>query len=57
LGACSTFTGHWGPVSSNQRINRVLLMLTYMKLSGIEIGLLVNFNVKMLKDGIKWFKI
>jgi len=32
-------------------------MLTYMKLSGIGTGLLVNFNVKMLKDGIKRFKI
>jgi len=28
-------------------------LLTYMKLSGCELGLLVNFNVKHLKDGIK----
>ena len=28
-------------------------LLTYMKLSGISIGLLMNFNVKFLKDGIK----
>lgn len=28
-------------------------LLTYMKLSGISIGLLINFNVKYLKDGIK----
>ncbi len=28
-------------------------LLTYMKLSGISIGLLMNFNVKYLKDGIK----
>jgi len=28
-------------------------LLTYMKLAGISIGLLVNFNVKYLKDGIK----
>jgi len=27
--------------------------LTYMKLSGCKLGLLVNFNVKHLKDGIK----
>jgi len=27
--------------------------LTYMKLSGCRLGLLVNFNVKHLKDGIK----
>ena len=28
-------------------------MLTYMKLSGIRIGLLMNFNVKYMKTGIK----
>ena len=28
-------------------------LLTYMKLSDISIGLLINFNVKYLKDGIK----
>jgi len=27
-------------------------LLTYMKLSGVRIGLLMNFNVKYLKDGI-----
>lgn len=32
-------------------------LLTYMKLSGIDTGLLINFNVKRLKDGIKRFKI
>ena len=32
-------------------------ILTYMKLSGIQTGLLINFNVKLLKDGIKRFKI
>ncbi len=30
-------------------------MLTYMKLSGIDLGLIINFNVKLLKDGIKRF--
>jgi|JI10StandDraft_1071094.scaffolds.fasta_scaffold41927_4 GxxExxY protein len=30
-------------------------ILTYMKLSKIPIGLLINFNVKILKDGIKRF--
>ncbi|MFA5292627.1 MAG: GxxExxY protein [Phycisphaerae bacterium] len=30
-------------------------LLTYMKLTGIKIGLLINFNVKRLKDGIKRF--
>ena len=28
-------------------------LLTYMKLADIKIGLLMNFNVKRLKDGIK----
>ena len=32
-------------------------LLTYMKLSGIETGPLVNFNVKRLKEGIKRFKL
>lgn len=32
-------------------------LLTYMKLAGIKTGLLVNFNVKLLKDGIKRFKL
>jgi GxxExxY protein len=27
--------------------------LTYMKLSGCERGLLINFNVALLKDGIR----
>jgi GxxExxY protein len=30
-------------------------ILTYMKLSGISIGLLINFNEQQLKDGIKRF--
>lgn len=28
-------------------------VLTYMKLAKIKIGLLINFNVELLKDGIK----
>ena len=28
-------------------------LLTYMKLSGISLGLLINFNVLTLRDGIK----
>jgi GxxExxY protein len=28
-------------------------LLTYLKLTGIKIGLLINFNVLVLKDGIK----
>ena len=30
-------------------------LLTYMKLSRVKTGLLINFNVKLLKDGIKRF--
>ena len=30
-------------------------LLTYMKLAGVKIGLLMNFNVTKLKDGIKRF--
>ena len=30
-------------------------ILTYLKLSGCRIGLLINFNVPLLKDGIRRF--
>lgn len=30
-------------------------LLTYMKLAGVRIGLLINFNVTRLKDGIRRF--
>ena len=30
-------------------------LLTYMKLAGVKIGLLINFNQIMLKDGLKRF--
>ena len=32
-------------------------ILTYMKLAEIETGLLINFNVELLKNGIKRFKL
>jgi GxxExxY protein len=28
-------------------------VLTYLKLSGLKLGLLINFNTKILKDGVK----
>ena len=28
-------------------------LLTYLKLSGLHLGLLLNFNVQSLRDGIK----
>jgi GxxExxY protein len=30
-------------------------LISYLKLSGCKIGLLVNFNVRALKDGIRRF--
>jgi len=32
-------------------------ILSYMKLSGINTGLILNFNVQLLKDGITRFKL
>ena len=32
-------------------------ILTYMKLAKIKVGLLMNFNVEVLKDGIKRFVV
>lgn len=31
------------------------IMLTYLRLSGHRVGLLINFNVSVLKDGIRRF--
>jgi GxxExxY protein len=28
-------------------------LLTYLRLSGLHLGLLINFNVELIKDGIK----
>jgi GxxExxY protein len=35
----------------------VAQILTYMKLAKIKLGLLINFNVKMLKDGVRRFVV
>jgi GxxExxY protein len=35
----------------------VAQVLTYMKFANKKTGLLINFNVKVLKDGIKRFKL
>lgn len=42
-------------VKSVEALNDVYLaqVLTYLKLSGCKLGLLINFNVAKLKDGIK----
>ena len=44
-------------LKSVEKINPIheAQLLTYMKLADIRIGLLINFNVKFLKDGIKRF--
>jgi GxxExxY protein len=28
-------------------------ILTYLKLTGLKVGLLINFNVPVLRDGVK----
>jgi GxxExxY protein len=38
-------------VDAIQRVHEAQL-LTYLKLTGIKVGLLVNFNTPLLKDGI-----
>ncbi len=42
-------------IKSVDFLNNVHLaqILTYLKLAGVTIGLLINYNVKDLKDGIK----
>ncbi|MBI4467281.1 MAG: GxxExxY protein [Acidobacteria bacterium] len=33
------------------------IVLTYLRLSGVRVGLLINFNVEVLKDGIRRFVV
>ena len=42
-------------IKSVEALNDIHLaqILTYLKLSNSKLGLLINFNVKLLKDGIK----
>ena len=42
-------------LKSVDRIDSVHLaqLLTYLKLTGLEVGLLINFNVEVLRNGIK----
>lgn len=42
-------------VKSVESLNEVHLaqVLTYLKLSNCKLGLLINFNVKLLKDGVR----
>lgn len=42
-------------IKSVEALNDIHLaqILTYLKLSGCKLGYLINFNVKLIKDGIK----
>jgi len=42
-------------LKSVQEVNSLHMaqIMTYLKLSGCKLGLLINFNVKLIKDGIK----
>jgi GxxExxY protein len=42
-------------IKSIEALNEVHLaqILTYMKLGGFKLGLLINFNVSLVKDGIR----
>jgi GxxExxY protein len=46
-------------IKSVEQLNRIheAQLLTYMKLIGAPVGLLINFNVRLLKDGIRRFVI
>jgi GxxExxY protein len=48
-----------GELKSVEAINDVHIaqLLTYLKLSEVKLGLLINFNVKDLKQGIKRFVV
>ena len=42
-------------IKATEAINKVYLkqLLTYLQLSNCKLGLLINFNVVLLKDGVK----
>ena len=42
-------------IKSVDRFDRILLaqVLTYLRATGCRLGLIINFNVPVLKDGIK----
>jgi len=41
-------------LKSVERLEKVhhKIVLTYLKLTGIKLGLLINFNVNLIKEGI-----
>ena len=44
-----------GLLKSVERLQPVFLaqLLTYLKLTGLRLGLLINFNVPVIRDGIR----
>jgi GxxExxY protein len=42
-------------IKSVEELNKIHLaqVLTYLKISGCQLGLLMNFNVLMIKDGVR----
>jgi GxxExxY protein len=42
-------------IKAVEELNRIHMaqVLTYLKISGCQLGLLMNFNVLMVKDGIR----
>lgn len=42
-------------IKSVERLNEIHMaqLLSYLKLSNLKLGFLINFNVKLIKDGIK----
>ena len=42
-------------IKAVESLNEVHLaqLLTYLKLTNFKLGLLINFNVKLLKDGVR----
>lgn len=43
-------------IKAVEALNEIHLaqVLTYLKLSGCKLGLLINFNTVLFKNGIKW---
>jgi hypothetical protein len=52
---CSSTTKYLGELKSVETLSPIhtAQMLTYLKLAHKPVGLLINFNVPVLKDGVK----
>ena len=54
----SRSTRSWGVIAEVKAVEAVLpvhraQVLTYLKLTGHRVGLLINFNVPLIRDGIQ----